>query len=356
MILESPRFDAEASNIALATVYSIRLGMGHLFDALMKLDFDINKTVCYCFDDVDERKMVRSSPLLAAIGTRHIPLFGRICGHPRFRLSPQSGRWALFASVSCGERQLFQVLLDMVNDISCRNSYNESLLVFACLFRSVAIVQQLIAHPHFNLLASDATKALGAAIRSGSPQLIPILVELPGVDIRRPFPPDINGNRGTQAGTGDGWGEGVVHVPMLPTGVPPLVAAAVVARADVFLAILKVHDVDVNARNEKGEPLLFICLPDLAKLQGLLGHPALRINECDRHGNSALMVAVKKKSAAAVQALADRGIDLHLKSKGGETAWDLAGDGTAGPPADRFEFVQKLISIIQKSKMWSSHS
>jgi hypothetical protein len=34
------------------------------------------------------------------------------------------------------------------------------------------------------------------------------------------------------------------------------------------------------------------------------------INECGRHGNSALMAAVKRKSAAAVQVLADRGIDL----------------------------------------------
>jgi ankyrin repeat protein len=135
-----------------------------------------------------------------------------------------------------------------------------------------------------------------------------------------------------------------------------LPTAAVVARADVYLAILKVPDVDVNARDEKGEALLFICLSDRARLQGVLGHAGLRINECDRHGNSALMATVKRKNAAAVQVLADRGIDLHLKNKGGKTAWDLAGDGITGPPVDGFEFVQKLISIIQKPKIWSSHS
>jgi ankyrin repeat protein len=356
LLLASPAFDAEASNIGLALVWAIRQRAVDIFALLIDVDFDINQMVAVHDSEVDDRKFSRSNALVASIIVRDVSFVLQVVRHRRFSLARDQARRALFAAVRSADPELFRLVLRLAKRINFRNSHNESLLGYAARYGGVPNVRILIEHPDFPSIAGDAPRALGAALRAGVSLLVPLLASLPEVDVRRNLPADVNGDRGSQNLASDAWSDRAIRVPVLPTGVPPVIAAAKASRADVLTALLKVDGVDPNARAESGEPLIFMCVADPSKLDALLKCPELRINACDRLGNSALAHAVAVRAAPAVALLVEHGIDVAIRNAQGMTAWEMLfahGEPVEKEPADQFDYVQRMMSLLQRPRQKS---
>jgi ankyrin repeat protein len=118
-------------------------------------------------------------------------------------------------------------------------------------------------------------------------------------------------------------------------------------------ALLEVDGVDPNAKNELGQPLLFVCITDPGKLRTVLAHSRLEINALDRLGNTALAHTVIMRASTVIGLLVEAGIDRGARNVMGKTAWDLlfaAGEDVEPEPADPFDYIQRMSSLLQRAR------
>jgi ankyrin repeat protein len=355
-----PKFDLEESNASFALARAISLDMASTVNILLRLDFDINRSV-KLFSVRNHRsemsKRFRSvTALMVAVSKRDIALVTSITQHPRFDPIRSDCRRALFTAVKTGDVNIFHLILGLIgNDVNFRNKRDESVLVYVCLKGSVGMVNAIIALPGFRMMRGDGMKALAAAIRADFGPLIPLLSTIDGIDVNAKFPRGVNSRRNEAWNmneyddNGDeirgGW-------PDVPIGVPPIIAALRTDRQDAFSRLLTAPNVDLNVTGEHGQPLLFELLRNAAKLNSFLEQEGrYDINVRDSKGDTALMYAIWAADRAAIPILIRRGIDLSLRNLEGLNAWDVAHIVTRMPsvmpePTNREEYIKKLMGML----------
>jgi ankyrin repeat protein len=139
-----------------------------------------------------------------------------------------------------------------------------------------------------------------------------------------------------------------------------LIAAARFQRYNVRQALMALPDVDVNARGEYGQTLLFEFTGPryggsrFNAFEEICKHPRIDLNAQDRNGFTALMKGVLEADWKFVEFMLRKGVDVTLKNARGQAAWDLAlrlaGAEPREPPVDKKEFQQALLSLVQRRK------
>jgi ankyrin repeat protein len=319
-LVKCPGFDPEKSNAQLALILASP-ERDDIIQLILALDFDINKSVCKWSFRSDRQRQI--TPLTSAVQRNAPTLIRQIITHRRFDAMKSSVDHAMFAAVKLMNVTIFQSLLPLVHhDVNFRNSSNESLLTYACLLSDVPIVRTILSSPTFDPSKQDPVHALGAAIRADVGPLIPILMQVPGVDINAPLPPGINGLRvrgiamnGGSVPPDESDDEGDSNsFAELPAGVPPLIAAARLDRSDVTTILLTTPGVDLNVRGEFGQTILCELLHDSTRLFHFIDTEGIDINATDFDGETALFYAILQHEPTIIAALVRKGIDLNIRN------------------------------------------
>lgn len=92
---------------------------------------------------------------------------------------------------------------------------------------------------------------------------------------------------------------------------------------------------DPNTVDERGQPALQLCLREASfrVAEQLLAHPQLRIDQPNRAGETALMVAALKGETDWVRRLLDRGARIHGLVEPGARGWTPLHYAASGPQA-----------------------
>jgi ankyrin repeat protein len=320
-LLSDPKFDSLKSNVGMALAFVASVAdLRDIVAILIAIDFDINARVrLWRFSNFRIWKGKGFTPLVAAVLQRCQPLIAQIIAHPRFDAARSCATQAIFASVKLADVQLFQLLLPLVgNDVNIRSSKNEGLLVFACLRGSVGIVREIVGAPTFDPLRNDMNQAVAEAIRSDIGVVISLLAPLPSVDLNQKFGMGVNGHRSrVDANFGEAEREEEeeqFYFMELPIGVPPIIAAARMSRIDALSSLLAQPGIDMNARGEFGQTLLFEIPNDGLCLNALMNSDELDMKARDIEGKSALFHAFHRQDWVLMIALVRKGIDLNLRS------------------------------------------
>jgi hypothetical protein len=139
---------------------------------------------------------------------------------------------------------------------------------------------------------------------------------------------------------------------MLPIGVPPLIAAARLERGDVLSCIHRAAGIDVNARGELGQTILFEIVSD--QVYPFLEAHTLDLNAQNIDGNTALFAAFDRMDLPLFATLVKKGTDTGIRNGFGETVWEFAhamtGTQLTPEPSDREAYIAKISALVRVAK------
>jgi hypothetical protein len=179
------------------------------------------------------------------------------------------------------------------------------------------IVAHIVADPGFAPTPRDLRVALAAVIRADAGAVLTHLAGINGIDINGRFPFGVNGHRARLLESDNDIHRhrgGKMVLPDVPEGLPPLLAAARLARRDAFEGLIRIPGIDLNVRGDHGQTVLFEMLGHLMNMAETVVRAGLDVNAQDHIGNTALMHAILKRDVVLVQSLTHMGIDLNLKN------------------------------------------
>jgi hypothetical protein len=167
------------------------------------------------------------------------------------------------------------------------------------------------------------------------------------------IPRDANGHRSPAKAAPDnrfsGPGKGLQDV---PTGVTLLTAALRQNSPDVVRILLSIPGIDPSVKDENGRTSLFYAGAKLNEdfLQ-ILHHPGIDINDQDNDGNTALMYAALRHMYAVVEPLVSEGIDINIRNQLGVLSLFSRPLGTSpSPPAgSRVPRSQRIAMSISRA-------
>jgi ankyrin repeat protein len=122
-------------------------------------------------------------------------------------------------------------------------------------------------------------------------------------------------------------------------------------KREVVDALVAMPGIEVDARGEYGQNVLFELSGDPLKTLAGLVRAGVDLNAQDVNGFTTLMRAVEKQDANYIKALVNQGIDLEIRNIHGMNAWELAhaiaGMPAAQPPESRAEYARLIVALAQ---------
>jgi ankyrin repeat protein len=317
------------------------------------MDFDINARIEFAnAPKYETGKVHQSTPFLLAVAPGVLPLLVRLIGHARFDAVLSGVRRGLFIATKSLNLGVFELLEGILaNSLTCRNKRGESILTYACLSGAQAIVRHILEGLD-NVSVIDLQFALAASLRVDNGTCFGLIAEKMGAGVNLVWPVGINGHRHQiDEDESDREDREEPDLPEIPEGVPAIIAAARLSRRHIIEQLLGLSGVDVNARGEHGQTVLFELSGNLSQLAGDVIRCGCFIDRQDDAGNTALMHAIMKRETLLVGVLVQLGIGLRVKNMYGQTAWDLVqvvGRLRMAEPPEDDELLGKRIVDLMK--------